>query len=325
MVTPPTLNAFSFGCSACGKCCNTPPALSLPELFRHRDLFIGCLAIGRVPRRRTGERLRTGNHTSVLDESDVAAFDSIARTLLHHANGETFSIVAQGYDYPSLARCPALLDDGLCAVHLQGKPVTCEVVPLDPLVPDRFQHLVLAGRSQSAAYLGADCIQEGAHADEPLLVANGRIEDDGATNALSRRRAALELDHAFWGRAVFASLRRGLFDSAAALARIPPGGFLTISIVPALLAVAGASAPCRDWCIDFIDSQLALIDRSIAQAMTRRRLDDRHVTQELRGFANAYQRAKAVLSIPLTRNKESGDSAFATTVEAYLRGASLSS
>jgi hypothetical protein len=295
--------------------------MSLPELFRHRDRFIGCLAIGRVPRRRIGERVRVGGHEAVLDEADIAAFESIADTLLHRA-GDTFSIMTQGYDYPSLARCPALADDGRCAIHLNGKPVTCEVVPLDPLVPDTLQHLVLTGRNQSASYLGADCIQEGERADAALMTADGEIKDANARDALARRRRALEREREVWGRAVFESLRKDLFDSPAALARIPPGGFLTISIVPALLAVASTSARCRQLCLDYIDSQLALIDRSIEQALLRRRLDDRPVTQELRGFAHAYQRAQTLLGTPLPAMKvENGTPSSLSPIEAYLSGA----
>jgi hypothetical protein len=295
--------------------------MSLPELFRHRDRFIGCLAIGRVPRRRIGERVRVGGHEAVLDEADIAAFESIADTLLHRA-GDTFSIMTQGYDYPSLARCPALADDGRCAIHLNGKPVACEVVPLDPLVPDTLQHLVLAGRNQSASYLGADCIQEGERADAALMTADREIKDANARDALARRRRALEREREVWGRAVFESLRKDLFDSPAALARIPPGGFLTISIVPALLAVASTSARSRQLCLDYIDSQLALIDRSIEQALLRRRLDDRPVTQELRGFAHAYQRAKALLATPIpARAAENSAPSFLSNTEAYLSGA----
>ncbi|WP_258193140.1 hypothetical protein [Paraburkholderia sp. BL25I1N1] len=315
------VNAFSFACTACGRCCNSPPAMALPELFLHRDRFIGCIAIGRVPHRRVGERLRVGRHETVLDEADIAAFDSIADMLLYRT-GDVFSIMTQGYDYPSLARCPALADDGRCAIHLNGKPVTCEVVPLDPLVPDTLQHLVLAGRNQSAVYLDTDCIQEGERADAVLMTAEGEIKDANATEALARRRRALEREREVWGRTVFESLRKDLFDSPAALARIPAGGFLTISIVPALLAVASTSSRCRQLCVDYVDSQLALIDRSIEQALLRRRLDDRPVTQELRGFALAYQRAKALLGTPLPAMEvESGAPSSLSPIEAYLSGA----
>ncbi|APA88383.2 hypothetical protein BJG93_23750 [Paraburkholderia sprentiae WSM5005] len=294
--------------------------MTLAELFRHADRFIGCIAIGRVARRRPGERLRVGRHEAVLDEGDCAGFDALADTLLYNA-GDTFSIAAQGFDYPSLGRCPALADDGRCAIHLQGKPLTCEVVPLDPLVPDSLQYLVLAERGNSAVYVGSAYIQEAKRNDAALLIDEGRIVDPRARDALARRRSALEGERAIWTQAVFDALRADLFDSAAALARIPVGGFLTISLVPALLTVAAASARCRELCIDYIDSQLALIERGIAHALTRRRLDDRPVTQQLRGFANAYQHAKARLVDAAAVELDNGERAERSDVEAYLSSA----
>ncbi|WP_429573158.1 hypothetical protein [Paraburkholderia sp. UCT70] len=253
----------------------------------------------------------------MLDEADCAGSEALADTLLYRA-GDTFSIVAQGFDYPSLARCPALADDGRCAIHLQGKPLTCEVVPLDPLLPNSLQHLVLAERGDSAVYVGSACIQEGKRDDAALLVDEGRLADPHAEDALARRRRALEQERAIWTQAVFDALRADLFDSPAALARIPAGGFLTISLVPALLCVAAVSSRCRELCIDYIDSQLALIERSIAQALTRRRLDDRPVTQQLRGFANAYQHAKARLVDVAAVERRNGKRAARPDVEAYL-------
>ncbi|OLL32277.1 hypothetical protein BTH42_07455 [Burkholderia sp. SRS-W-2-2016] len=317
------VKTFSFSCTACGQCCNSPPSMTLAELFRHPDRFIGCIAIGRVARRRPGDRLRVGGYETVLDDSDCAEFDALGEALLYRA-GDTFSIVAQGFDYPSLARCPALADDGRCAIHLHGKPLTCEVVPLDPLVPDSLQYLVLAERARSAVYLGSACIQEGKRDDAPLLVDQGHVADRDAREALARRRRALELEREVWTQAVFDALRADLFDSPAALARIPSGGFLTISLVPALLTVAAASERSRQLCIDYIDSQLRLIERSIAQALTRRRLDDRPVTQQLRGFANAYRHAKERLERAAVSSEDGVRSNVMpahTGIDAYLSGA----
>ncbi len=67
--------------------------------------------------------------------------------------------------------------------------------------------------------------------------------------------------------------------------------------------------------------QLALIERSIAQALTRRRLDDRPVTQQLRGFANAYQHAKARLVDVAAVERRNGKRAVRPDVEAYLSSA----
>ncbi|SAL00601.1 flagellin N-methylase [Caballeronia arationis] len=272
------VNAFSFACSACGKCCNSPPAMSLRELFRHRDLFVGCIAIGRISR--------------------VQADDALAAALFFPAgdrSGDFLSITAQGYDYPSAGRCPALDSAGLCSIHANGKPDMCDAVPLDPLVPDSLQHRVLATRARGAGYIGADCIVPGTHADAALLVAEGRIVDASARAAVERRRTAIATERELWGRAVFDSLRASSTQGKEALARIPPGGYATISIVPALLAVAGLSAACRELCVAYIASQMALIERNVAQAIARRHLNDRPVTQELRGFLASHVRAREVL------------------------------
>jgi len=315
--------------------------MALPELFRHRDRFVGCIAIGRVTRRRAGERVTFGAHYHVLDDADVAAFDTLADALLHRSPllaDQSFSIATQGFDYPSLACCPALADDGLCAIHTNGKPSLCEAVPLDPMVPDSMQHVVLAARNASSAYFGANCIREGeavqhgegcegtatasndAHVRVHIvtLVANGRVQDASAQEAVQRRRAQLALDREFWGRTVFELLRGELFDSPVALARIPADGYLTISLVPALLAVARYSDACRVECVAYIDSQLALIERNVKHALQRRRPDDRPVTRELRAFADAYAHAKDLLAHPPRMSDNTAPSA-ARRVESWLR------
>jgi hypothetical protein len=66
---------------------------------------------------------------------------------------------------------------------------------------------------------------------------------------------------------------------------------------------------------------LALIERSIAQALTRRRLDDRPVTQQLRGFANAYRHAKARLVDAAAIEHDNGNPAARRDIEAYLASA----
>lgn len=38
---------IGFSCSACGRCCNSPPLLSLAELLRFEDVFVGSLTLSR--------------------------------------------------------------------------------------------------------------------------------------------------------------------------------------------------------------------------------------------------------------------------------------
>ncbi|VWB18501.1 flagellin N-methylase [Burkholderia pseudomultivorans] len=292
------VDTYALACNACGRCCNSAPTLSLRELFRHRQRFVGALTIHRVPKRRIGERWLAGGREHLLDADDVAACDALADTLFHRvggACGDWLALTLQGYDYPSLGRCPALADDGRCSVHAD-KPSICGAVPLDPMLPDRLQPQVLAGRRAEAAWLGAQCIVGDARAADaafatPLLTA-GRIADRAALDAY---RDALVFERAVWRDAVSASLLGDGKAGSDLTTRLAPGAYLTMSMVPVLLAVASISAHCRALCIDFIGAQLALIDARVDAALARRRLDDRPATRELRAFAQAFERARQAL------------------------------
>ncbi|WP_175869849.1 YkgJ family cysteine cluster protein [Burkholderia sp. BCC0397] len=295
------VDTYLLACNACGRCCNSAPTLSLRELFRHRHRFVGALTIRRVPTRRIGERWQAGGREHALDADDVAAADALAARLFHRGGvqGEWLALTLQGYDYPSLGRCAALADDGRCGVHA-NKPSICRAVPLDPMLPDRLQAGVLAARRDDAAWLGANCIVEAGSvqsADEsafPIpLVTAGQVADRAALDA---HRDALVFERAVWRDAVFASLADGGPGVSHTLSRLAPGGYLTVSIVPVLLAVAQVSAHCRALCIDFIDTQLALIGTNIEAALVRRHADDRPATHELRGFAQALERARRALA-----------------------------
>ncbi len=315
---------YRLACNACGRCCNSAPTLSLRELFRHRNRFVGALTIHRVPKWRIGERTRMAGHEQALDANDVAAADALADRLFHRSvvNGEWLALTLQGYDYPSLGRCAALADDGRCGVHA-NKPSICGAVPLDPMLPDRLQSRVLAGRREETAWLGANCI---VGADDvtasvettpaiPLVTA-GQVADRAALDTF---REALVFERAVWRDAVFASLIDGGPHVRAALARLAPGGYLTMSIVPVLFAVASISARCRMLCVDFIDAQRALIDARIEAALARRRLDDRPATRELRGFAEALERARhALAAMPATMATATNTQADAPSIDAWL-------
>ncbi|WP_157696230.1 hypothetical protein [Caballeronia temeraria] len=264
------MNSYSFDCTACGKCCNSPPAMSLRELFEHRDVFVGCIALGRIPRDADAPP-----HAFPVDDANAITITTLA------------------LDYPSLG-CPALAHDGLCSLHAKGKPDQCIAVPLDPLVPDHLQHAVLAQRSHGAGWIGAQCIRPGEHAGALLLRA-GQIVDEEAKAAVQRRRHALSIERALWAAPLFDVLRRDFADPRRALAMFPSDGYRTIASVPALIGIGTLSTALARSCIAYIDAQTALIRRNVAHAVQRRRLDDRPMTHTLRGFSDALQDARAHL------------------------------
>ncbi|HEX7452784.1 MAG TPA: YkgJ family cysteine cluster protein, partial [Polyangiaceae bacterium] len=157
---------WSHHCSACGKCCNSPPQLSVPELFHHQRRFIGCLSV-----RWLGEP---------------------AQLLLG----------ARAYDTELSEHCPALDGERHCRIHDDHKPAVCRVVPFDEQLPDHLQHLVLAERAAEARYMGSDCIAPGTRAGFPVVTRRLELVDEGARAALTARRRDLANDQRFWGKSL---------------------------------------------------------------------------------------------------------------------------
>jgi len=262
--------------------------MALPELFRHQHLFVGSLSIRRVKRLQPGEL----PGTEIVAAEAYAAGCELAARLLHPGGDairprNDFWLATQGFDYPSLNRCPALQEDGRCSIHLDLKPVTCSVVPLEALVADQLQHLVLSGRGRADEGHGTDCIVSGERAGFAPLTRNSAVVDRDFGRALAQRRDDLAADKKWWGDAVFGMLHRELFADPAAVNRIPFDGFLTIAPAPLLMVLADVSQRCRERCIEYLDAQAALIGEKIRQALVRKKSADRAVTQQLRAFAES--------------------------------------
>jgi Fe-S-cluster containining protein len=295
------VHEIGFHCTACGKCCNSPPAMSMGELFRHRERFIGSLAIARVARLQAGARVAAGDGVQVLDDQDAAELAALQDALFHRPRasrgpqtGHAISLVTQAFDYPSQGRCPALASDGGCTVHGPDKPLMCRVVPLDPCVPDRMQAGVLRNRRASAAWLGASCI--GAAAEPPYrpLVRQAKVADAAFAQDMAQRRADLAADKARWGRPVFGMLENELERGQGP--RPGDDGWLVLPLAPVLAVLAAEGPAMRAQCLAYIDAQLPLIEATIGAALARKRAVDKPVTAQLRSFAQAYARQRGLLA-----------------------------
>jgi Fe-S-cluster containining protein len=288
---------IGFHCNACGKCCNSPPAMSVSELFRHRDRFIGSLAVAWVRRLPPGGRIAEGEAMHVLDGEDAAQLAALQDAIFHPSEagpgpGYVASLVTQAFDYPSLGRCPALADAGNCAIHDQDKPLMCRVVPLDPTLPDRLQHSVLLNRRASAAYMGASCIKPEAKAPWRPPVQHRRVTEAFAGD-LQRLRAGLVHEKERWGRAVFGMLETGLTQGQS---RLRDDAYRVLPLAPVLAVLATEGPEMRAQCVEYIDFQLALIDTAVNSALDRKRPEDRACTAQLRSFAQAYARQRPLLA-----------------------------
>jgi hypothetical protein len=306
----PTYTGWSVRCAACGSCCNSAPVLSLPELFRHRDVFVGALGLRRMRRIRTGDHLGRGRAACQATDEDEAAYGRIAADCLHPLRGAGgddahLLVAAMAFDDPGLGRCPALGADARCTLHDRPKPIMCSAVPFDPLLPDGLQHLVLAERWAEADDLGARCIARTAEPERTTV--HGAVLDEQVRHVLAAGRRAWAMDKRIWGDGLVAQLRQSLAESSQ---RVPSQGFLVIPLTPVLERVAAISPRCRERCLEYLDAQLVLGDRLVRKPS----LPGASVTR-LRTFLGSYHRLRGVL---LARPTSSGGAAC--DLEHWLEG-----
>lgn len=267
--------------------------MALPELFHHQHRFIGVLSLRRQRQVSAGSRI--GLWT--LDANDVREQAAVADQVLYSVGPDDMLVLLmQAIASPVLNRCPALQDDGLCQIHFDRKPKTCSVVPLDPLLPDRLQHAVLAARSPGGTeYLGADCIVPGAQSGFELQTRAQAIVAPAAIQALAARRHDLAQDKHWWGQAVFAELQHEIFSQPGGLARIPTQGVLHLPLAPVLLRLATFSAACRQRCQRYAEAQSALIASEIGAALARKNPNERAWTAQLRQMASTLKQLESTL------------------------------
>lgn len=279
------IDKVSFHCSACGKCCNSAPLMSVSELFHHERLFVGCLALRRVKLHRAGDTLLAGDTQYQLQPEDAQLLDDLYGSQLFKVGSSNYlSIMTQAMDFESLNRCPALNDNHGCNIHDDRKPAVCSMVPFDSLYPDSLQNIVLLNRR-----FDENCIVSGQPDGYPLVFANHQIPDHSFRAALQKRRDDLIFEKQLWGNAVFQTVHKELFSNNLQAAKIPADdGALLLSIIPVLQVLANLSESLRLRCLRYIDSQIGLLDDKIAQAIARKSAADKPTTRSFRSFKEHY-------------------------------------
>ena len=283
------IGTVSFNCNSCGKCCNSAPLMSIPELFYHENLFVGCLAVRRVTRQKEGDTLiSAGIHYSV-SAHDALQIQKMAELQLCNSDDKVFgtydfSIMTQAMDYESLNKCPALGEAGQCGIHFDQKPSVCSMVPFDSLYPNSLQNIVVMSRQ-----FEENCIVAGERDGYQVVINNKEVVSSHYSHILKQRRDDLALEKHWWGKAVFSMLQNEFFSQPDAVAKIPlDNGLLSLSIIPVLMVLAGASKKCNARCLQYVDSQLALLDNKISLALIRKSVADKETTKEFRSFKDNY-------------------------------------
>ncbi|WP_347987775.1 hypothetical protein [Methylomonas sp. AM2-LC] len=272
--------------------------MTVPELFHHENLFVGSLAVRRIRRHKVGETLGAANLQHSISIEEGAQLARLAERQLyqlsldHNQPDYDLSIMTQAMDYESINKCPALTSDYHCSIQNDRKPIVCSMVPFDSLYPDSLQNIVLMNRGYRE-----NCISNQQRDDLNIVINNRKLVDWQYQAALKQRRDDLAMEKQLWGAGVFAQLQNEFFYHPAITNKIPiDNGILCLSIIPVLTIVAGISENCRLRCLQYIDSQLKLIDSKINQAISRKSAQDKPITLEFRGFKEKYLKFRSILS-----------------------------
>lgn len=84
-------------------------------------------------------------------------------------------------------------------------------------------------------------------------------------------------------------LQNEFFSQPDAVAKILlDNGLLSLSIIPVLMVLAGVSEKCNARCLQYVDSQVALLDNKINLALIRKSVADKETTKEFRLFKDNY-------------------------------------
>ena len=247
--------SWYFGCSACGKCCDSPPRLFLPELFQHQARFVGCLGLRRV--------------------------------------GVDVDIFAHGFGFSSEQRCPALESDGRCSLHGDHKPRICSVVPFDGARPHVEQPAVLARRGEEAQFWGAECIRAHPAPGFREVTRRLRVVDPDVHAALSAYRRESSDERRFWIEDVRRLLAPELLERPEQVRALPENGVLVLALVPALALVAEVSPRCHERVVSFVNAQNELMAARLEQAVAQRNpvdLDDTALLNRLLASSQALLR-----------------------------------
>lgn len=137
---------FRFSCNGCGKCCDSPPQLSISEMYEHLDDFVMFASIVSQPvnipsnTRISDVRLEIGRFISQksveLGSITFTPVDQYGRE-----GPEMLANVSGVVQQEHVRRCPALTDDNRCGIY-ETRPNTCRYVPGQHLLPGNRQDMI---------------------------------------------------------------------------------------------------------------------------------------------------------------------------------------
>lgn len=172
--------SLRFGCKGCGRCCGSPPQMSVREALSLVDDFPMLASLVSVPYGVT-LRGRHAENAAMTRERSESLGGYVSGGYDGAGNYRNFvTTLSASALYPeSLRRCPALQGDGKCGIY-DRRPSVCRYVPA--------QHLFHREKQNRAieifySYHAEDCDWSSA---APVVLDRGRIIDTVMASALDK-------------------------------------------------------------------------------------------------------------------------------------------
>lgn len=269
-----------FGCTGCGKCCNTPPMMTLREMLRLYEEFPFRLAIVG-----TGGDIN-GVGSAMVRRQMAHMRDTLGSLKVDTPDGGSFvmRLVPMPIGTPSSRQCEKLNTDGTCSIY-DRRPVMCRTVPFDYMLPEVDQEFAF-GRSKKEMESGKFECDTGPEA--PVVWRDGAFLDNteiGKSYATGVEISAAESGASLVLKAIMdGSLGLDPYDI---INEILAGGITSIPsamVVSMMLERPEAFGLSGDMptLTQFLTAQINLCDRLIKENLKRKDARDREATGLLR-------------------------------------------
>lgn len=310
-IAPAPGKPVHFGCTACGKCCDTPPIVTIGESFAlMADFILAVQLSGPVADARLAADdpaaiayMMTRAHLQALGAETMALrmgpMEQFETTL--HVSA---TAIRAGEGDP----CPKLADDGRCTIY-ERRPQRCRSVPFDYWLPEAATVAQGSQRLEAAVARGWLCdlsdtapvvaeagqLAPGAHRDA-YLAGLAQMRRQNAPLGLLAAHFQQELTNSPEKiRGVVATLNSNgtlqypyadMLEALHGFKRLHADPSVEMPDDPASLELL-ASLPSMEA---FLLAQIPLIEAAIASNQQRQRSQDRAVTARLRALLGDYRK-----------------------------------
>ena len=199
---------LKFGCTACGRCCNTGPSMVLEEALQLAGKFVldAVIAVVARPGRSQGDRLLewVEQFPDLLVGMADEPKDALRGALLDIGEAISEQGKCEGLDVSELmladaeghfilrfddplhngGSCPKRRGDGRCGIY-EARPLKCRMAPLDELAPEHILGAMGRGAIEITMQSGGECRTD---SDQPVIWRNGKLVDETMAEAYRRAR-----------------------------------------------------------------------------------------------------------------------------------------